>query len=444
MPKTLKHIVRHVIVWILTQEAKVILKKYHPKIILVTGSVGKTSAKDAVYTALSSAFFIRKSEKSFNSDIGVPLTVIGVGSGWMNPIQWLRNILDGASLIFSSVPYPKYLVVEVGADRPGDISKSLSWLKPDMVVATRFPDVPVHVEFYQSPEAVSEEETAPVSWLSKEGIYVANADDPRAATLVSEGKRILFGFGKDAEVRASRFHTLSRNRMPLGISFEVSYQKQRALEEESADAVVPRAQVSIFGILGKAHAYAVLAGIAAAVGKGISLSIAARAFAAHTPQSGRMRLIPGIKGSLLIDDSYNASPVAVEEALASLKEVPHRGRRFAVLADMLELGSFSVSEHRRMGALAAKSCDVLITTGIRARGIADAARENGMPAESLYECENSAGVVAYLSPLIQEGDVILIKGSQSMRMEYAVKELMAEPEKAGEKLVRQDKEWQRK
>jgi len=79
---------------------------------------------------------------------------------------------------------------------------------------------------------------------------------------------------------------------------------------------------------------------------------------------------------------------------------------------------------------------------VRARGIADSARENGMPEESTHECENSIGVGAYLTPIIQAGDVILIKGSQSMRMEYAVRELMAEPEKAGELLVRQDTEWQ--
>ena len=427
----LKNLARRIIVRVLMYEAKAILKKYRPKIIIVTGSVGKTSAKDAVYTALSSSFFIRKSEKSFNSDIGVPLTVIGAPSGWMNPIQWLRNIVDGASLIFLSLPYPKYLVIEVGADRPGDITTSLSWLKPDMVVATRFPDVPVHVEFYASPEAVFKEESAPALWLPDSGTLIYNADDFRASALVPRGKRISFGFGKDADVKATRFHTLSKNKMPAGISFDVSYKAERA-------------HVSVSGILGKTHAYAVLAGLAAGVAEGMPVTLAASAFLKHVPPAGRMRLIAGIKNSVLIDDSYNASPAATEEALQALTDVPRGGRRIAVLADMLELGSFSVTEHRKIGASAARSCDVLITAGVRARGIADSARENGMPEESIHECENSIGVGVYLAPIIQEGDAVLIKGSQSMRMEYAVKELMATPKKAGELLVRQDKEWEKR
>ena len=412
-------------------EAQMILKKYRPTIILVTGSVGKTSAKDAVYTALASAFFIRKSEKSFNSDIGVPLTIIGAPNGWLNPVQWIRNIVDGAALIFSRLPYPKYLVIEVGADRPGDISRTLSWLKPDMVVATRFPDVPVHVEFYTSPEAVFVEESSPAGWLSQDGMLVVNADDPRAASLSARGARLSFGFGKNADVRASRFHVSTHHKMPSGISFDVSYKTERV------HVVVPN-------ILGTSHAYAVLAGIATAVAAGIPLPKAAEAFAKHTTPSGRMRIIPGIRGSVIIDDSYNASPAATEEALLALKEAPRVGRRIAVLADMLELGSFSVLEHRRMGTLAAQSCDILITAGIRARGIAASAREGGMPEESVHESENSVSAGAYLLPLIQEGDVLLIKGSQSMRMELAVRELMAEPEKAHELLVRQDKEWSKR
>lgn len=430
--KNLKELIRKAIVFIITLEAKAIVRKYRPKIVVVTGSVGKTSAKDAVYAALSTNFFVRRSEKSFNSDIGVPLTVLGVPNGWANPVTWLKNSIEGLALIILPNRYPEWLVVEVGADRPGDISRSLSWLSPAIVVATRFPDVPVHVEFYKDPEAVVREELAPVSWLSEEGTLVANADDVRASTAqTNAGTRILYGFGKDAMLKGSKFHTNSRNNVPSGISFDVSYGEERV-------------HIALPGVAGRQHTYAILAGLAVAVGVGVPLEQAAQAFEKHDPPHGRMHLIPGIKGSVIIDDSYNASPIATEEGLQALADIPHAGRRIAVLADMLELGSFSVQEHRRIGGVATPSSDMLVTAGVRARDIAYGAREAGMNAEMVHECEKGEDAATYLKEIVAAGDVLLIKGSQSTRMEKVVKALMAEPEKAQELLVRQDTEWSKR
>ena len=227
----LKELFRQVIVFLLTLEAKLVLRKHRPKIIAVTGSVGKTSAKDAIYTALSKSFFVRRSEKSFNGDIGVPLTVLGVRNGWSNVFQWLRNLIDGISLLILTTPYPKWLIVEVGADRPGDITKSLSWLKPDVVVATRFPDISVHVEFYASPEDVIKEELAPVGWLQNNGVLVFNEDDERARTAVTAPgvRRLSFGFGENANLKAENLHATSEDGMPSGISFDVSYGDERGV-----------------------------------------------------------------------------------------------------------------------------------------------------------------------------------------------------------------------
>ncbi|MDO8523833.1 MAG: UDP-N-acetylmuramoyl-tripeptide--D-alanyl-D-alanine ligase [bacterium] len=427
---SIKELLRRIVVIIMTLEARAVLRAYRPKVIAVTGSVGKTSAKDAVYTALSDSFFVRRSEKSYNSDIGVPLTVLGVPNGWSNPLQWLRNILDGASLLIMRAPYPEWLVVEVGADRPGDITKSLQWLTPHVVVATRFPEIPVHVEFYDSPEDVAKEELAPAQWLPEDGILVANGDDERAGRVVTRVgvERVLYGFGKEATLKASRYHVNSQNKKPTGISFDVAYAEERA-------------HVALPGVVGLQHAYSALAGIGVAVAVGVALPQAAQSFVSHESPPGRMRLIPGIRGSTVIDDSYNASPAAVEEALSALSDIPRSGRRIAVLADMLELGMFSVGEHYRIGGITARSADVLVTVGIRAREIARGARDSGMPAENIFECERGADAAARLVPIIGEGDIVLIKGSQSMRMERVVKSLMAEPQKAKQFLVRQDKEW---
>ena len=428
--RNLKELVRKGIVFLLTLEARLVLKKYRPKIVVVTGSVGKTSAKDAIYSALSASFFLRKSEKSFNSDIGVPLTVLGVPNGWSNFLQWIRNLLEGMFLLVLRAPYPKLLVVEVGADRPGDITKSLLWLKPDVVVATRFPDVPVHVEYYASPEEVIQEELAPAGWLAEEGIFVMNADDERAHGAITRAgvKRIPFGFGEEALLKASRFRMTSRQGMPTGISFDVAYQGQRA------HVVLP-------GVVGQSHVYAALAGLGVAVGMDIPLALAAKNFEKHETPLGRLRLVSGMRESVIIDDTYNASPVATKEALLTLKEIPRKGRRIAVLADMLELGSFSVDAHREIGALVAESADILITAGVRAKNIAEVARSAGMPEMQVIECNKGADAASALVSLIQPGDVILVKGSQSMRMERVVKSLMEKPEQAGLMLVRQDGEW---
>ena len=426
----MKEFIRRFIVYLVTAEAKAVLAKYRPKLIVVTGSVGKTSTKDAIYAALSKGFFVRRSEKSFNSDIGVPLTVLGVPNGWSNPVRWIRNLIDGALLIVLRAPYPEWLILEVGADRPGDISSSLPWLTPDVVVATRFPDVPVHVEFYASPAGVVEEELAPVWWLRAGGALVVNADDPRARGIMPKQgvTRISYGFEAAADVRASALRSSSASHMPTGIAFDVAHMGSKA-------------HVILTGVVGKTHAYAALAGIAVAVGLGVSVAEAAKAVSDYESPPGRMRLIPGLGGSVLIDDSYNASPVATEEALGTLVNIPRRGRKIAVLADMLELGTYSVAEHKRVGAIASKSADLLVTVGVRGRGIAEGAREAGMPADAIHECDRGADASAYLVSMVQPGDVILIKGSQSMRMERVTKSLMARAETASKVLTRQDTEW---
>lgn len=123
------------------------VRKYKPRIVAVTGSVGKTSTKDAIFAVLADNQHVRKSDKSFNSEIGLPLTILGCPNAWNNPLRWLQNIFDGFLLLVLPSRYPAWLVLEVGADRPGDISGVAKWLPVDVAVITRLPEVPVHVEF---------------------------------------------------------------------------------------------------------------------------------------------------------------------------------------------------------------------------------------------------------------------------------------------------------
>jgi len=157
----------------------------------------------------------------------------------------------------------------------------------------------------------------------------------------------------------------------------------------------------------------------------------------HETQPGRMKIIEGIKGSTIIDDSYNSSPVAVNSALRTLGDIETKGRKIAVLGDMMELGEYSSDEHKKVGEMATNTCHMLVTVGLRSRDTATGALNAGMKEENIFQFEDSQKAGAYLQNIIEKEDVILVKGSRwAMRMERTVEEIMARPERADELLVR--------
>ncbi len=202
--------------------------------------------------------------------------------------------------------------------------------------------------------------------------------------------------------------------------------------------------LEVLGSVGK-HAFAPsLAAVAVAMALGGSLEEATESLRAYVTPPGRMRLIRGIKNTALIDDTYNSSPAAVEAALETLSHIHANGRRIAVLGDMLELGRHSVTEHKKMGAVAAQSADLLVTIGFRAVGMAQGALDAGMPEKNILQYEDSLVAGKELKNIVDNGDVVLLKGSQSIRVERVVEELMFEPERASQLLVRQEKEWKKR
>ncbi len=440
----MRGILKNVIVWILQAEAKAVLRKYKPHVVAITGSVGKTSTKDAVYAVLSKKYHVRKSEKSFNSEVGVPLTILGLGNAWGNPLHWLQNIIDGLSLIITTRPYPEWLVLEVGADRPGDIKSLASWIKVDVAIITRLPEVPVHVEFFDSVEAVIEEKAALMDAVKPGGAILLYADDERTRRLeqrlpAPDARIVLFGFHDEVDVWVHKFEVV---RQEGGHTWPIGMRATITVEDESAP-------VEIIGSLGQHAFLPAVAAAAAGHVLGVSLPDIVAGLEAYEPPPGRVRLLPGIKDTLVIDDTYNSSPAATEAALSALALCkPHSnspgqkpGRRLAALADMMELGRVSVEEHRKAGAKVAKVCDLLIVVGVRARDIAMGALDNGMKDANILQFEDAGKAAQEIQNLLQEGDAILVKGSQSMRMEKIVEEIMLEPERAGELLVRQDREW---
>jgi UDP-N-acetylmuramoyl-tripeptide--D-alanyl-D-alanine ligase len=429
----MKSLIRAILVSVLTWEARLVLMRHKPRIIAITGSVGKTTTKDAIAAVLSPHLSIRASQKSFNSDIGVPLAILGLENPWSNPIAWLRTFVRGFMQLFGE--FPAWLVLEVGADRPGDIRRIAQWLKPEVVVYTGVPKIPAHIEYFASAGDVFREKRSLIEYLRPGGKVFVNADDARADELKNSFRAsfVSYGFSNDADIRASHEEIEFIERTPIGIRFRL----------EGNGSSVP---VLIRGTLGHPRILAALAALGVASELGIDAVSASSALAAWTPTPGRMRLIEGAGETTIIDDTYNSSPTAALAALDALGSIKNRGRKIALMGDMLELGRASAEAHRTVGERAAHIVSLLITCGFRARAMAESALDGGLAENKIrqYEQTEVARAAAELKRELKKGDVILIKGSQGMRMEFAVKELMAHPEQAKELLVRQDEEWEKR
>lgn len=437
----MKKIFKKIVVCIITLLARVVLYKYAPKIIAVTGSVGKTSTKDAICIVLKEKFFVRCSPKTYNSEVGVPLTILGCENGWESINKWIKVFLEGLALIFLKNHYPALLVVEVGADRPGDIAQIAKWLKPDTVVVTRFSDVPAHVEFFPSRESLFTEKANLVKALKPNGTLILNADDEDVLRLkekAPKGTKITtFGIFSGADIEASDIRiSYDAGKRPEGIQCKIKY----------GDTLIP---LKLKGTTGFHHVSTMLAALLVGVHEKLNMITMIEALLHYTVPRGRLKILSGIHNSLILDDTYNASPVAVRSALDSLEKIEMsvnengmQGRKIVALGDMLELGIHSVLEHRKVGERVAEVADIFVAVGLRMEVSWESSRASGMDPEKTKHFNTASEARDFLKSIVEEGDIILVKGSQSMRMERVVEALLAEPEKKHELLVRQEKEWE--
>ncbi|HEY4483174.1 MAG TPA: UDP-N-acetylmuramoyl-tripeptide--D-alanyl-D-alanine ligase [Candidatus Paceibacterota bacterium] len=429
---------KKIIVKILEWEARLMLSRHKTHIIGVTGSVGKTSTKDAIAAALSTSLAVRKNEKSYNSEFGVPLTILNLKSAWSSPFGWLINIIIGLWRACTDyLPTSSYFVLEVGADHPGDIGRLVKWLKPVMGVVTGFgSEVPVHVEFFPSIESLVAEKGKLLESLPEDGVAFINRDDARSWDMrsLTRARVVSFGTSADSMTKADGVRiSYDEGGKPKGTSFRV----------DIAGKSIP---VRLCGALGKGHMYAALAALAVANELEVNLLNAVAALEAHRTPPGRLRVLAGINGSTLIDDTYNSSPAAVKIALDTLHELEVTGRKIAVLGDMMELGQYSEQEHRKVGSWLPGVVDVLMCVGERSKWIGDEAQKDGFKKESIYYFADSVATGQFLVSDfgIRASDLILLKASQSIRLERATEMLLAEPSRSSELLVRQDKEWKKK
>lgn len=415
---------------------KAVLARYNPEVVAVTGSVGKTSTKEAIYTVLATTFKVRRNLKNYNNEIGIPLSIIGVEAGGKSIFRWFSVFLKASHLLVTKDKnYPKILILEMGADHPGDIKYLTDFVPVNVGVVTAV--APVHLEFFKTLAGVAKEKEVLVESLPTNGYAVLNADDNLVLGMKNrtKAKVLTFGFSPQADLAASNISISQQlNQRGIaeikGMNFKVKYQGK------TLPVFLPK-------VLAKHLILSVLAAMVVGIIFEINLLKIIEAIKTFEPPKGRMHLILGIKNTLIIDDTYNSSPLAAKKALYQLGQINVGShKKYAVLGDMLELGSFSEQAHEEVGeAVVEYGTDYLITVGEMSRDIVRGAVQAGMPKDKCFNFKDNLEAGKFLQQRISEGDLILVKGSQGMRMEKTVKEIMAEPQKAVELLVRQEKEW---
>lgn len=412
--------------------AKLILLKYKPFVVGITGSVGKTSTKEAVFSVVSAKFNARSSEKNYNNEFGLPLTIIGAESPGRSLFGWCAVMFKALGMVVFKKNYPKALVLELGVDRPGDMDYLNSIVKYDIGIVTMVG--PSHLEFFSSVEAIRKEKEKLVANVKKGGWAIVNYDNKDSKKIGENCRSKVFSYAifEKAKVGAQEIDLSFKDGQLAGTSYKLSYD----------GSTVP---VLLPNIIGMGGVYASLAAACVGVALDMNLVDIANCLRHTKPPRGRMNIIPGIKNTLLIDDTYNSSPQSSMSALDLCREVPLEpgAKRWAVLGDMLELGPYTEEGHEAVGHhLAQSKTDVLVVVGERSRDIARGARGAGMSDERIFHFDAPGAAGRFIQDKMRAGDLLLIKGSQGARMEKIVKELMAEPLRAEELLVRQDKEWQ--
>ena len=412
-----------------------ILEKNQPLIISVTGSVGKTSTKDAIYSVVKTKFKANKSRGGLNTEFGLPLAIAGYEKAEVSAGFWLgalgrlfkMNVSKEACSDLGDV-----LVLEMGVDYPGDMEKLVNIAPPSIGVVT---NVSVsHLEKFKNINKTIIEKRRLVEALPKQGFAILCGDDEKVLEMQKKTKAqvLTFGLMEHNLVRATNISFNWSGLQPdgqieWGMIFKLNYN----------DKVVP---VRIKNALGIQQVYAALAAAAVGIALGFNLLEIAEALLDYEVANGRLKVIKGREGSLILDDSYNSAPASALAALDVLDHLTGK-KKIAVLGDMLELGDKEKRGHEEVGKMAAEVADILLTYGERSKLTAKKAKEiqKKTGREMIIEHFSSQQeLVEFLEPFLKERTIILVKGSRGIKMENVVKAIMADPDQALELLVGQD------
>jgi UDP-N-acetylmuramoyl-tripeptide--D-alanyl-D-alanine ligase len=370
-------------------------RKFSPRVVGITGSVGKSTTKELVWAVLSSRFKTLKSEGNLNNEIGLPLTLLNL-----------------------DVSYEQ-VVLEMGMYTLGEIALLCDIAQPHVGVVTNVG--PSHLERLGTIERIAEAKTElvqalppasppPLTGGEKGGVAILNYDDPLVLAMAqhTRARVVTYGLSPEADLWADDVESVGLE----GIRFVFHYQG------EEIHARVP--------LLGRHSVHTALRAALVGLVEGLEWDeIMTGLQSLPGPTQLRLVAVPGPNGSTLLDDTYNASPASTIAALNLLDDLSG-ARKIAVLGDMLELGSFEEEGHRKVGCRAADVVDLLIVTGSRAKFIAEEAQACGLDLASILIVDSNQAAIVYLEKILGADDIILIKGSNAQRLDEIVSALTME------------------
>lgn len=358
--------------------------RFKPLVVGVTGSIAKTSTKEAVANVLSERGQTLRSEGNQNNEIGLPLALLRLGPDDVN------------------------VVLEMGMYATGEIARLADLARPQIGVVTSV--LGVHLSRMGTIAAIEAAKAELVEALPADGVAVLNADDQRVLRMATRtsARVVTYGFSAGADVRAERIRSAGL----AGMRFQLRLPP--AAGPVRLGAMIPT--------LGRLSVHNALAGAAVGWAAGLpgEAIVAALARGWAAPHRGEVVAASGVT---IVDDSYNASPASMIAALELLAGLD--GRRVAVLGSMLELGEEADAGHRAVGDAAASACALLVTVGDGASGIAAGARDAGMEPGAVIEATDRAAALAALQNVLRPGDVVLVKASRGAELERLVEDLRA-------------------
>ena len=354
----------------LTQLAAAWRARLKLRVLGITGSSGKTSTKEFAAAVLGSKYRVIKTAGNLNNHIGVPLSILSAESR------------DEAA------------VWEVGMNHPGEIAPLADLIKPACAIITNIGTA--HIEYMKTREAIALEKGALAEAVPADGAVILPAEDDKSDSIASRcrAKVVQTGLSR-GDLLASDLQSTTE-----GTAFSVHHEGK----------TYP-ASIAVHGTHMVQNA---LLALAAGIEMGVPLEKGIKGLAKARLVGGRLEQ-KNINGVTYLDDSYNANPESMEAALNTLRLVPGTGRRIAVLGKMGELGEHADEGYRRTGTAAARLADILLTVGSEAASISTAARTAGLG--RVHEVEDTAAAARMLSQLARPGDLVLVKGSRSARME---------------------------
>lgn len=430
-----KFALNKILVPVLAFLARRIIKLNRPLVIGITGSVGKSSTKEAVYAVLKDKFKVKKNKGNLNNELGLPLSIISDIEPKSSFLKWMKVFSKGIALaIKKNRTYPKILILEMAVDRKNDMDYLMSVVEPKIAIIT---DIGVsHLEFFKDEKQILKEKAKIWKSIPKNGLAIFNYDNfyLRNYKKKIDKPSLSYGFRPGSDLLAEDLKIGYSKELgegvniACGVSFRISY------KTISLPVVLPK-------IISKAQVYSALSAVAVGLHLNMNLVEICDKLKDFAPLPGRMRLIRGKRGNLIIDDTYNSAPNSLKSALETLALIKSR-KKTVILGDMLELGKIEKNAHKDISKLIFPIAKKIILVGNRTLETHRELRKLSFPKDKIFHFRTVDGLVSKINEIVGQGELILAKGSQGMRIEKAIEPLV--PEKSKKLLPRQDKYWKKR